>query len=162
MSYFLSICLFILGDLSVPLAQVLYRAVKSFSFCLRSSSYLQQCSSITWNFGITQSEPNILCLVCMNIGPCRGSDEDPSEVVSPGQVQIHSPAEHAQRHLSQSEISIQVTWSVLTNQRSVFRSRDLYWPIRDQYSGHVTCTDQSGVSIQDTWQLTMNDWKLFS
>ena len=28
-----------------------------------------------------------------------------------------------------------------------FRSRDLYWPIRCQYSGHRICIDQSGVSI---------------
>ena len=44
--------------------------------------------------------------------------------------------------IDQSETSIQVTWQVLTNQRSVFRSRDKYGPIRDQYSGHVTSIDQ--------------------
>ena len=36
---------------------------------------------------------------------------------------------------------------VLSNQRSVFRSRDQCCPI-DQYSGHVTCIDKSEVSIQ--------------
>ena len=35
------------------------------------------------------------------IGPCRGRDEDAGEVVSPGQVELHSPAEHAQRDLEQ-------------------------------------------------------------
>ena len=34
------------------------------------------------------------------------------------------------------ETSIQVTWPVLTNQRPVLRSHDLYWPIRGQYSSH--------------------------
>ena len=54
--------------------------------------------------------------------------------------------------IDQSEISIQVTWPVLTNQRSVFRLLDQYWPIRGQYSysGHVTSIDQSEASI--TWQ----------
>ena len=33
------------------------------------------------------------------------------------------------------------------NQRSVFRSRDQSRPIRGQYSGHVICLDQSGISI---------------
>ncbi len=47
----------------------------------------------------------------------------------------------------QLEISIQVTWLALSNQRSVFRSRDLYWPIRGQYSGHVTSIVQSETSI---------------
>ena len=31
----------------------------------------------------------------------------------------------------------------MTNQRPVFRSRDLSGPIRGQYSGHVICLDQS-------------------
>ena len=46
--------------------------------------------------------------------------------------------------LDQSEASIQVMWPVLTNQRPVFRSCDLYRPIRARYhlddalvTGHV-------------------------
>ena len=35
---------------------------------------------------------------------------------------------------NQSEISIQFTCLILTNERPVFESRDLYWPIRGQYS----------------------------
>ena len=41
-------------------------------------------------------------------------------------------------------------WTQVTNQGPVFRSRDLNLPIRAQYSGHVTCIDQSGPSIQVT------------
>ena len=55
-----------------------------------------------------------------------------------------------------SEISILVTWPVLTNQRSVFRSRDPYCPIRGQYSGHVISINQSGSSIQVTRQVLTN------
>ena len=44
-------------------------------------------------------------------------------------------------YIDQSEASIWVTWSTLTNHRPVFRSRDLHWPIIGQYSlwpGHWT------------------------
>ncbi len=53
-------------------------------------------------------------------------------------------------------ISIQVTWSVLTNRRPVLRSRDQYWPMTGQYSGHVTSIDQWQVSIQVTWPVLTN------
>ena len=39
----------------------------------------------------------------------------------------------------------------MSNQYSVFRSRDLYWPITGLYSGYVTSLDQSQASIQVTW-----------
>ena len=44
----------------------------------------------------------------------------------------------------QSQVSIQVTRPVLTNQRLILRSHDLdlYQPITGQYSGHVTSIDQ--------------------
>ena len=45
--------------------------------------------------------------------------------------------------ISQSELSIQVTWPVLTNQSSVSVSRDLYWPIRAQYSQCWLITGQA-------------------
>ena len=35
--------------------------------------------------------------------------------------------------IDQWKVSIKVIWSLLTNQRPVFRSHDLYWLIRDQY-----------------------------
>ena len=54
--------------------------------------------------------------------------------------------------LDQSEANIQVTWTVLTNQSRVFRSRDPSRPIRSQYSDHLTCIVQSQPSIQvDSW-----------
>ena len=64
--------------------------------------------------------------------------------------------DQSQISIIQSEVSIQVTWTVLTNERSVFRSRDQYWPIRGQYSGHVTSIDQSQVSIVVTWPVLTN------
>ena len=45
---------------------------------------------------------------------------------------------------------------VRTNQRPVFRSRDLYWPIRGRYSGHMICIDQSEATIQVNWPLLTN------
>ena len=53
--------------------------------------------------------------------------------------------------IDQSQASIQVTWSVWTNQKPVFRSRDQYCPITSQYSGHVICVDQSQASICLMW-----------
>ena len=41
--------------------------------------------------------------------------------------------------LGQSEASIQIRLSVLTNQRPVFMSRDMSRPIRSQFSGQVIC-----------------------
>ena len=41
----------------------------------------------------------------INVGSCRGCDEDPGEVVSPGQVQVHRPAEHAERHLANTYLN---------------------------------------------------------
>ena len=46
------------------------------------------------------------------------------------------------------EKSVRILW---TNNKSVFRSLDQYWPIRGQCSGHVICYDQSEVSIRVTW-----------
>ena len=58
--------------------------------------------------------------------------------------------------LSQSEASIQVMWSVSTNQRPVSRSCDHSRPIRGQYPGHVITLDQSEASIQVMWYLSTN------
>ena len=58
--------------------------------------------------------------------------------------------------VNQSQVSIQVIWSFSTNHKSVFRSRDLHWPIRGQYSGHMTSVNQSQVSIQVTWSVSTN------
>ena len=63
-----------------------------------------------------------------------------SVVVMGHTVQVVDP-------VNQSDVSIQVPWSVLTNHRPVFRSRDLSWPITGQYLGHVICIDQSQASI---------------
>ena len=66
--------------------------------------------------------------------------------------------------LDQSQTSIQVTWSVLTNRRPVFRSPDLSWPIRAQ-SKHVTVSrnrssylcEQRVLQIWDQiWNLTQS------
>ena len=43
-----------------------------------------------------------------------------------------------------------------SNHKSVFRSRDLYRPIRGQYSGPVICIDQSEARIQVTWSVWTN------
>ena len=48
-----------------------------------------------------------------------------------------------------------VRWGTSTNQSPVFRSHDLFWPIRGQYLGHVICLDQSEadfffVSVEQT------------
>ena len=51
--------------------------------------------------------------------------------------------------IDQSEVSIQVKWSIWTNYRPVFRSRDQFRQIRGQYLGHVICPDQLEASIQD-------------
>ena len=59
------------------------------------------------------------------------------------------------------ETSIQVTWPVLTNQRPVLRSRDLYWPIRSQHSGHVIRLDQSEANIKVTWPVLTNQRPVF-
>ena len=48
------------------------------------------------------------------------------------------------------QVSDKVRLSVLSNQRPVFRSRDQYYPIRAQYSGHVISINQSQASIQVT------------
>ena len=64
--------------------------------------------------------------------------------------------------VSQSEANIQVKWPALTNQRQVFRSRDLYWPIRGKYSGHVTSIDQSDAGSAFTRCLLTNERILFS
>ena len=52
--------------------------------------------------------------------------------------------------MNQSQVSIQVRWSVLSNHRSEFRSRDQYCPIRAQYSGQVFSIVQYELSI--TWR----------
>ena len=62
----------------------------------------------------------------------------------------------------QSDASIHVTWSVLTNQRPVFRSRYQYWPIRGRYSGHMTSIGQSQASIQVTWPVLTNHSPVFT
>ena len=62
------------------------------------------------------------------------------------------------RELLVAELVLNV-WSdgdLGTNQGSVFRSRDKYWPITGQYSGHLTSIDQSQVSIQVTWPVLTN------
>ena len=47
------------------------------------------------------------------------------------------------------------TAALMTNQRPVLRSRDQFWAIRGQYSGHVTSIDQSEASVAlqavNTW-----------
>ena len=58
--------------------------------------------------------------------------------------------------LNQSEVSIQVTWSVSTNQRSVLRSRDHSRPIRALWiSGWMLmrseCGEETLRQIQDWW-----------
>ena len=58
--------------------------------------------------------------------------------------------------ISQSETSVQVTWSLSVNQRPVSRSRDYYRSIRGQYPGHVITIGQSEASIQVLWSLSAN------
>ena len=50
--------------------------------------------------------------------------------------------------INQSKASIQVIWSVLSDQRPVFKTCYQYWPIRCQCSGHVMGFDQSEASNQ--------------
>ena len=52
------------------------------------------------------------------------------------------------RDTDQLESGIQVTWPVVTNQRAVYGSPDLCWPIRSQYLGHVICLEQSEVRTE--------------
>ena len=56
---------------------------------------------------------------------------------------------HCHHHCAPAAAVSTSAWpeEILTNQVSVFRSCDHYWPIRGQYSGHVTNIDQAGVSI---------------
>ena len=58
-------------------------------------------------------------------------------------IEIHQKMSQAPwKANNQSEISIEVLWSVLTNQRPVLRSHDLYlyWPTRAKFWGHVMFT----------------------
>ena len=57
----------------------------------------------------------------------------------------------------QWEASIQVTWSLSSNERPVFRSRDHSRPMRGKYPGHLITIVQWEASIQITWSASTNE-----
>ena len=106
---------------------------------------------------IWQTEPKIQCLVFIVWGllmttPARADCEDIPPVGNRAAIHFHPesilPVE--------SEASFKVTWLPMTNHRPVLPSRDLYWPMTGQYSGHVTVINQWQASIQVTWSGSTN------
>ena len=117
-------------------------------------------SSTFWlrSYLIWQTEPKIQRLVFIDWGllmttPARADCEDIPPVGNRATIHFHPesilPVE--------SEASFKVTWLPMTNHRPVLPSRDLYWPMTGQYSGHVTVINQWQASIQVTWLLLTND-----
>ena len=115
-------------------------------------------SSTFWlrSYLIWQTEPKIQRLVFIVWGllmttPARADCEDIPPVGNRAAIHFHPesilPVE--------SEASIKVTWLPMTNHRPVLPSRDLYWPMTGQYSGHVTVINQWQASSLTTGLLVL-------
>ena len=68
----------------------------------------------------------------------------PRKTELPGQISITLSRWAGESY--QSEASIQVTWSLWTNQRPVSSSLNIFWPIRGQYLTPLISFDQSEAS----------------
>ena len=127
------------------------RSLSSLSSILRIHAHLSHFHLSDRSYLIWQSLKYIVLFSwlrsCLMTTPARAEGEDIPPVGDGAAIHLHSESILP----VQSEASIMVTWLELTNQGSVFRSRDCYWPMTGLLPDHRppgVVSHQSGRQVQ--------------